>query len=338
MNRNMPTEISILIPVHGEAPFFFDTLKSLLDQSFKGYEVIIVLDRVTDNIKSLIKKEIRNHKFIKVFESVKPGISAALNLGLEFCKANYIARIDSDDTMNVDRLLIQKKYLDENPEIVCVGSQIYKVNGNSEIVGQSKYPAAPFAINYILPYRNCIAHPSVMFRKNFITAVGGYNSSYDGCEDYDLWLRCLSVGKIANINLPLTNYRIWSGQFTSKKRNSLNKCSFDASANYVSYKIKFEYKKYKYKKNSKNFNQKLKLIFKIEKEIISFSRSRYITSIKSLNKIFKNENQNNHINFKIGNFFNLFFSFISSPLRFNLLLFSLIFSNFNIKQKNKNVY
>jgi glycosyltransferase involved in cell wall biosynthesis len=214
-------EVSILMPVHGNAPYLENAIKSVENQTFANFEFIIVLDRVGKNVESLLKKRTELNKKIKVVNSKSTGISSALNTGLNHCKAPYVARLDSDDLMQPQRLKVQKLFLDNHEKIDCVGSQIIKINAEGKAIGRSYLPEMPTEISNVLPFRNCIAHPSVMFRKNTIISIGGYRTEFDGCEDYDLWLRMDKGDNLKNLEMMLTSYRIWPKQSKTMLSNDL---------------------------------------------------------------------------------------------------------------------
>jgi glycosyltransferase involved in cell wall biosynthesis len=205
-------DLSILIPIYGEAPYLEMTLESIKIQENPRFEVVVVLDRPSerqiDRTKALMSKFVGS----KVLISPSTGISNALNFGLVNCLGTFIARIDSDDEMISQRLEIQMNFLERYPRISCVGTQVLKINSGGQIVGQSTYPTSNFWVRRILRLRNCVAHPATMYKRSDVLSIGGYRPQFDGVEDYDLWLRLIYVGQIANLEQPLTRYRIWDGQ------------------------------------------------------------------------------------------------------------------------------
>ncbi len=211
--------VSVIIPVHGDAPHLISTIESITIQSFKDYEVIIILDRASKEIEIYANNLALDLENFKVVFSKKPGISHALNTGIRESSGEFIARIDADDLMRKDRLALQKNFLEQHDEVVCVGSQITKINANGIPIGRSCYPGSNRQIASTLLFRNCIAHPSVMYRRSAILEVNGYRSDFDGVEDYDLWLRLSMIGQIRNMQEPLTSYRVWDNQVTTKKRH-----------------------------------------------------------------------------------------------------------------------
>ena len=205
-------EVSVLMPVHGNAPFLKEAIESVENQTLVNFEFLIVLDRVGKKAESLLKKRAKVNNKIKLITSNSPGISSALNVGLNHCKSPYVARLDSDDLMHPQRLEVQKSFLDGHETIDCVGSQTIKIDVGGIDIGRSCLPEKPIEISNVLPFRNCLAHPSVMFRKDTITSIGGYRSEFDGCEDYDLWLRMDKGNNFKNLDMALTSYRIWPKQ------------------------------------------------------------------------------------------------------------------------------
>lgn len=205
-------DISILLPIYGDAPYLEMTLESIKIQEISRFEVVMVLDRPSAKQIQRANELASNFMHFKVLISPSSGISHALNFGLKHCQGNYVARIDSDDEMVLNRIEIQRKFLEMHSDYSCVGTQIVKIDHKGQNVGKSKYPTSEFWVRRVLPLRNCVAHPSTMYRRVEVLRVGGYRPQFDGAEDYDLWLRMVGTGKICNLTQPLTRYRIWDGQ------------------------------------------------------------------------------------------------------------------------------
>lgn len=211
--------VSVIIPVHGNAPHLISTIESIRMQSFEGYEAIIILDRASEEIQTYARNLALEFENFRVVISKKPGISHALNTGIRESFGEFIARIDADDLMRNDRLALQKNFLEQHEEVVCVGSQVKKINVSGIQIGRSSYPCSNKQITSTLLFRNCMAHPSVMYRRSSILEVNGYRPDFDGVEDYDLWLRLSMIGQIRNMQKTLTSYRVWENQVTTKKRH-----------------------------------------------------------------------------------------------------------------------
>lgn len=206
--------VSVIIPVHGDAPHLVSTIQSIQKQNFKEFEALIILDRASKEIEKYARDLTLNSENFKVLVSKLPGISHALNLGIKESSGELIARIDADDLMRKNRLKLQKAFLESHPDVVCVGSQVTKIDVDGVVIGKSSYPVSTKQITTTLLFRNCLAHPSVMYRRPSILEAGGYRPEFDGVEDYDLWLRLSRTGQIRNMNTELTSYRVWEKQVT----------------------------------------------------------------------------------------------------------------------------
>jgi glycosyltransferase involved in cell wall biosynthesis len=203
--------VDVVIPVFGKPRYFAETIESVVNQPLIK-NIIVVLDRVDKEY--LVKFKFKSDK-IKFYTSNTPGIVSALNLGLEKSKADFIARIDSDDIMLPERIQTQFHFLVSNPGYVCVGSSL-EIFGEGMKKKLKKYPCEHKKIVKHLSYQNAMAHPSVMYRKAAVVDVGGYRSIFEGAEDYDLWFRLSKIGKLYNFKEPLTKYRVTSEQYSSK--------------------------------------------------------------------------------------------------------------------------
>ncbi|CAN2170574.1 putative glycosyl transferase [Candidatus Nanopelagicaceae bacterium] len=218
-SKNLRPAVSVIVPVHGDAPHLISTIESIRMQSFEEYEAIIILDRASEEIENYVRNLAFDLENFRVVISKEPGISHALNIGIRESSGEFIARIDADDLMQKDRLALQKKFLEQHQEVVCVGSQVTKINVSGIRIGRSSYPGSDKQITSTLLFRNCIAHPSVMYRRSSILEVNGYRPEFDGVEDYDLWLRLSMIGQIRNMQKTLTSYRVWENQVTTQKRH-----------------------------------------------------------------------------------------------------------------------
>lgn len=205
------SRVDVVIPVFGKPKYFAETVESVVNQPLIE-NIIVVLDRVDKEYLAKLKFESDKIKF---YTSNTPGIVSALNLGLEKSKADFVARIDSDDIMFPERIQAQFHFLISNPGYVCVGSSL-EIFGDGMKKKLKRYPSEHKKIVKHLSYQNAMAHPSVMYRKATVVDVGGYRTIFEGAEDYDLWLRLSKFGKLYNFREPLTKYRVTSEQYSSK--------------------------------------------------------------------------------------------------------------------------
>lgn len=206
--------ISVVIPVHGNAPFLADAIASVERQTLRDFDVRIVLDRPSEDTRGYVESLKGDSLKLHVLESDRPGISAALNYGVSSTESKYIARLDSDDLMKPTRLQMQVLELEKSPKLVCIGSQVEYIDKDGRITGQSHLPNSEWQVRSMMPTLNCLMHPSVMIRRSALVSAGGYREYLDGVEDYNLWLRLLKFGSLKNHQEYLTKYRRHSAQVT----------------------------------------------------------------------------------------------------------------------------
>lgn len=207
-------QVSIVMPVHGKAPFLDEAVSSVLDQEFKDWEMIIVLDRPSPELQLNVEQKKRIDDRINFVISPGSGIVDALNFGIYSCRGRLIARLDSDDVMEPNRLKSQVNKFAENAAICCVGSQMQLIDSSGKYLGRTSYPCDFSEIRRTLEYQNCIGHPAVMFKKESVIKIGGYRKALTGVEDYDLWIRLSKEFEIINLAECLTRYRVYPEQYS----------------------------------------------------------------------------------------------------------------------------
>lgn len=200
--------ISVLMPVFNGDKYLVEAIESILNQTFTNFEFIIIDDGSNDKTPEILKQFVNKDTRIKVISnSENKGISTTLNVGLKIAIAPLIARMDADDFSYPNRLMIQYKFMQQNPDISVCGSalKIYESLGNICIP-----PLEHNSIKAMLLYENCLYHPSVIFKKSDVLNNGGYDDYFSGAEDYELWSR-LSLKpniRFSNIAEPLLRYRM----------------------------------------------------------------------------------------------------------------------------------
>ena len=202
-------KISVLMPVYNtKEEWLKEAVESILNQTYKDFEFIIIDDNKNDVNENFIRKY--SDKRIRYIKGNNTGIAGALNKGIEIANGEYIARMDSDDISLCKRFAKQSKYLDENPDISIVGSW-FEIFPETKIIKHPTYPKYLDILKYC-----CIGHPTIMFRKaDFEKFELKYNQKYF-CEDYELWSRAIRVLKFYNIQEVLLKYR-WYGNNASAK-------------------------------------------------------------------------------------------------------------------------
>lgn len=199
----MVPKISIGLPVYNAANFVDRAIASILAQSEKNWELIVVDDGSSDE--SLMVVQSFNDNRIKIFQDGENrGLANRLNQITSLAKAPYLARMDADDLMHPERLALQLGYLIENPHIDVVGSGVYTIDKHDNAYGYRK-TRIPTSIDQALR-GGVFIHPTIMGRSRWFQKFP-YDEIYGRAEDVDLWLRSLPYSNFAVIDQPLLFYR-----------------------------------------------------------------------------------------------------------------------------------
>lgn len=157
----------------------------------------------------------------------RKSLGEALDYGITQAKATLIARLDADDIALPHRFRMQREFLDLNPSVVAVGSQIEFIDLHGLKLGKSSN--YPDLVPKNSRFMNApLAHPATMFRRDAYLSAGGYSNIEGYCEDLDLWMRLSRFGDIANLQEILTLYRVHSEQASVASRIPQIECRLKA--------------------------------------------------------------------------------------------------------------
>ena len=181
MDKNMKNpKISVLMPVYNAERFLQEAIDSILNQTFKDFEFLIINDASTDNSKKIILSY--DDKRIRYFENKKNlALPTTLNKGLRLAKANYIARMDADDVSLPNRLEEQLFIIEKDDNVGLVTSWIAMIDEKNNNKGYWHIDienSSSEEIFYTLFFENCLAHSSVLIKKDIVLKIGGYNESF----------------------------------------------------------------------------------------------------------------------------------------------------------------
>lgn len=207
-------EITVIMPVYNGEKYIALSIKSILSQSFKNFEFIIIDDGSNDNTLQIIEKFSFIDKRIILIKNQHEGIAKAINKGLSLSKGKFIARMDSDDYSYPERLESQINFLKKNKETILIGSNYYLNYSYLKIkkISLNNSNACKLALIFFNPF----AHPTIFFNKSLINTIGMYNENNKYSEDYDYWSRIAFKYKVNNINNFNLSYRITNQQITKK--------------------------------------------------------------------------------------------------------------------------
>jgi glycosyltransferase involved in cell wall biosynthesis len=178
--------ISVVIPTYNRASFLKEAIDSVLSQTYRDFELIVVDDGSTDGTPELLLSY--GHK-IKVIKKANKGPSASRNRGIKAAKGDWMAFLDSDDIWKPDKLEKQVQFIKDNPEIkICQTEEIWIRNGKRVNPRKKHEMHSGWIYEQCLPL--CIVSPSsVMIHRDVFEKVGLFDETMLACEDYDLWLR-----------------------------------------------------------------------------------------------------------------------------------------------------
>jgi glycosyltransferase involved in cell wall biosynthesis len=233
---------SIIIACHNAENYIQFTLDSVLQQSFKNYEVLIVDDVSTDNSLDIIKQYASKHQFIKYFTTpYKLGAGGARNFAVKYSSGKWLSILDADDLFLPDKLEKQFNLLNSYPNqnLVLVGTGSYIIDNIGTRMGMYNY--TPLSRNFkynLLNRKKLPPHSSIIYKKDEFLSVGGFNERFSPAEDVDLWLRLINCGDFFCIKEPLIEYRVHSDGIT----NFLSKSGYNqfdlATASRVCYYLR----------------------------------------------------------------------------------------------------
>lgn len=199
--------ISVFMPAYNAERFLSDAVNSILKQTFKNFELVIINDGSTDKTPEILQS-FKDSRIRIINNPANTGLVSVRNQGVQECKAPYIAFLDSDDIALPSRLENQKNFLDSHKEIGLVGSAVKLIGEKSAPTGvlwKSNLPSEE--IRVALLFHNQFAQSSIMLRKE-ILPENPYREGFAPAEDYDLWARLSKKTLLWNMPKVLTLYRV----------------------------------------------------------------------------------------------------------------------------------
>jgi hypothetical protein len=209
MNRtDSSPSVSVLMSVHNGDRYLPETLDTLLAQTLRDFELIVVDDGSTDRTPDILAayaqrdprvRPVRNERNLKL-----PG---SLNRGLQLCRAPIVARADADDLYVPEYLETQVRFLHAHPDVGLVSSAFHVADLDGRVFYTRYLPTEDRQIRFHLLFMSCLLHPTTVFRARVVREAGGYREGYHMAEDYELWSRLRGRTRFANTGVPLVRYR-----------------------------------------------------------------------------------------------------------------------------------
>lgn len=221
MPENKCVKVSVIMPVYNNEEFLAQAIDSILCQTMRDFELIIISEygsskKSNEILKAYGKRDSR----IRIFynESLL-GISASLNTAIELAQGEYIARMDADDISLPERLKIQSDLLDTRHDIGICGCETEFIDENENpIENYDKFSIEPEQIKSDLLFFCCVRHPTTMMRKSALNEFNlRYNESFSATEDFELWSRACRFLSFYNIPQTLLSYRWYQNNATHSR-------------------------------------------------------------------------------------------------------------------------
>ena len=210
-------KVSIIIPVYNGERYVSEAIDSVLNQTYRDFEIIVIDDGSKDNTSNILRMY---GEKIRWKSQENRGQASALNEGFNMVKGKYIAYLDADDVCLPERFENQVKYLDEHSNVGLVYSDRYQINENGII--QRVIKSQPHD-NFVLLQNNYIPRSAVMHKRECLNEVGLFDESITGDDDWDMWIRISEKFERGYMDKPLVKYRVHGGNISLTRPKRLDR-------------------------------------------------------------------------------------------------------------------
>ena len=214
----MPPLISVILSVYNCDQYVAESINSILNQSFKDFELIIIDDASTDASSEICQFFASTDPRIKFIRNkINLGGCETLNVALKYARGKYIARQDNDDWSYPYRLQKQFEFMESNPQVGILGGNMELINEFGQSIGHRNYHQTDGEIRKHIFRYSPFSHPLTIFRKLAMIEYGYYNKKYAPADDYELYFRIGQGYKFANLPITLLKYRILPNSLTNSR-------------------------------------------------------------------------------------------------------------------------
>lgn len=218
--RNSKTEnpvVTVYLACHNYEEYVAQSIESVLAQTYKEFELIIVDDGSTDNSKSVISRYVKHPKVRIIFQENK-GLIATNNIAIRAANGKYVMRLDADDYLDESALLVLVNAIEKSDHLALVFPDYYYVDKRGNVTGQERRHNFQKEVTLL----DQPAHGAcTLIRKDYLLEVGGYSVEFDCQDGWDLWLKLIENYSVKNVNLPLFYYRKHGDNLTTNAERLL---------------------------------------------------------------------------------------------------------------------
>lgn len=217
--------VSVVMPTYNAELHIKKACESILNQTYKNIELIIVEDGSIDNTFNIIKDLQSIDNRIKLVNNKKNlGVTKSLNKALKLAKGKYIVRMDSDDWSYPKRIKLQVNLMEQNPDVVVSGTYIEVCDNKLRYKHIRKYHITDSCIRQHIFRYSPFAHPATIWRSSTMKKER-YNEVIPVCQDYELYFRIGTKGKFMNLNKPLLKLRMHNNSVSAKRGDLQSKAT-----------------------------------------------------------------------------------------------------------------
>lgn len=224
MLNNEPL-VTVLLTVYNR-PSVVNTIDSILKQTFRDFELLIVDNASEDNTCDVIRAY-KDERIRLVVNEKNMGQTYSLNRGLELARGKYIARIDADDLAREDRLEKQVEFMESHEEYVLCGSWVQYINDNNQCTIMVPMPTTDKGFRIMQLVTCAMYHPAAMMRRSVLEKFHiKYDAQIRMAEDYEMWRKLMLCGKVCNIGEVLLYYRRGNSNDSKTHKETMKEESF----------------------------------------------------------------------------------------------------------------
>jgi glycosyltransferase involved in cell wall biosynthesis len=204
--------ISVAMPAYNSSLFISQAIESVLAQTYRDFELIVVNDGSSDNTLEIIEKYAALDARVRVYSQLNAGTAHALNRCIDLASGDWMFLMHADDLMRPKRLERQLDFIRQHPELAVASSFVHHIDDKNRVIGKGDSKLLTHEAVARLVESNVLIgfnHPAVVLRKSAVLEVGGYRQAFWPAEDIDLWNRLVEKGyKILVQPEYLLDYRI----------------------------------------------------------------------------------------------------------------------------------
>lgn len=223
--------VSVVMVTRNADRFLREAIESILGQTFRDFEFIIVDFGSTDTSRDIASSYAAKDSRIRLSEIPNCGLAEARNAVCALATGRYIAIQDADDISLPSRLKVEVDFMEKHPEVGLLGGAVQRIDQNGKYLSTADdHPTEDQEIRLVLREWNTFCQPAVVMLREAFVRVGGYRAAFPNAEDYDLWLRISEYYQCANLKEVVLKYRIHPHQMTRRKRSEQLLCTLAAQA------------------------------------------------------------------------------------------------------------